>query len=212
MRYFLDTEFYERGYARIDLISIALVCEDGREYYAVASDGWAPCDTDSWLRQNVLPQLVPGGLTPNALSRLYGAPTVGWAVDFAPELAPVARTRAVIAGEIREFVGAGKQTPEFWGFFADYDWVLLCQLFGRMIDLPKGWPMYCNDLKQEMVKYSLGKKDLPADDGHAHNALDDARWLREAHKFVMGHRRSLSASQEWLAEMERQGIRLNPRS
>lgn len=188
MRYFLDTEFHERGYARIDLISIALVCEDGREYYAVASNGWAPCYTDSWLRTNVLPQLVPGGLSPAAVARLLcEAPSVGWAII--PELAAVARARSTIRDELRAFVGEGKETPEFWGFFADYDWVLLCQLFGRMIDLPKGWPMYCNDLKQEMAKYGLGKKDLPADDGQAHNALDDARWLREAHKFVMGHRR-----------------------
>lgn len=31
---------------------------------------------------------------------------------------------------------------------ADYDWVVLCQLYGTMMDLPKGWPMYCRDVKQ----------------------------------------------------------------
>lgn len=40
--------------------------------------------------------------------------------------------------------------PEFYGYFSDYDWVLFCSLFGRMIDLPKGFPYYCIDLKQTM--------------------------------------------------------------
>ena len=33
MKFFLDTEFIEDG-RTIDLLSIAIVCEDGREYYA----------------------------------------------------------------------------------------------------------------------------------------------------------------------------------
>jgi hypothetical protein len=37
MKYFLDTEFIEDG-KTIDLISIALVAEDGREIYLCNSD------------------------------------------------------------------------------------------------------------------------------------------------------------------------------
>lgn len=42
--------------------------------------------------------------------------------------------------------------PEFYGYYSDYDWVVLCWLFGRMINLPKGFPMYCIDLKQTLDK------------------------------------------------------------
>lgn len=52
MRYFLDTEFIENG-KTIDLISIALVSEDNREYYALNHE----CDfsqASDWVRQNVL--------------------------------------------------------------------------------------------------------------------------------------------------------------
>jgi hypothetical protein len=38
--------------------------------------------------------------------------------------------------------------PEFYGYFADYDWVVFCSLYGTMMDLPKGFPKYCRDLKQ----------------------------------------------------------------
>jgi hypothetical protein len=37
---------------------------------------------------------------------------------------------------------------EFYGYYADYDWVGFCWLFGKMNDLPKNFPMYCKDLKQ----------------------------------------------------------------
>jgi hypothetical protein len=43
MRYFIDTEFNERGCRfPIELISIALVVEDGREFYA-HSGTWNVC-------------------------------------------------------------------------------------------------------------------------------------------------------------------------
>lgn len=38
--------------------------------------------------------------------------------------------------------------PVFIGYYCDYDWVLFCSLFGKMIELPEGFPMFCIDLKQ----------------------------------------------------------------
>jgi hypothetical protein len=92
-----------------------------------------------------------------------------------PHLTGPVKPRAEIAAEIVAFVGP---RPEFWAYFADYDWVVLCQLFGTMMDLPLGWPMFCMDLKQFAV--SLGDPDLHAlvsPDGPEHNALADARWV-----------------------------------
>ena len=40
--------------------------------------------------------------------------------------------------------------PTFYAYYADYDWVVFCKIFGRMIDLPKHFPMYCRDLKQTL--------------------------------------------------------------
>ena len=36
-RYFYDCEFVEDG-RTIDLVSIGMVCDDGREYYAISSE------------------------------------------------------------------------------------------------------------------------------------------------------------------------------
>lgn len=96
-----------------------------------------------------------------------------------PHLKGPERIRAYIAKEIVEFAG---EKPEFWAYYADYDWVVLCQLFGRMIDLPKGWPMYCRDVKQ--LCDSLGNPQLPKQAGPEHNALHDAIWTKFAWEFL----------------------------
>lgn len=84
--------------------------------------------------------------------------------------------RKQIADEIREFVG---DAPEIWAYYADYDWVALCQLYGTMMELPFSWPMFCRDLKQ-----LAGDTRLPDQNTVAHNALNDALWAREAWDFL----------------------------
>ncbi len=93
--------------------------------------------------------------------------------------------RWVIAKNIKDFVG---DKPEFWAYYADYDWVVLCQLFGTMMDLPKGWPMYCRDVKQ--LCDDLGNPKLPEQGKSEHHALADAIWTREAWEFLQSKKGS----------------------
>ncbi len=90
-----------------------------------------------------------------------------------------------IKQEIIDFVGNEK--PEFWGYFCDYDWVVFCWIFGKMIELPDNFPKYCLDLKQEMFMLNLDKewkrKNCPDPEGE-HNALIDARWNRQLHTAI----------------------------
>ena len=76
--------------------------------------------------------------------------------------------------------------PELWGYYADYDWVALCQLYGTMMDLPEGWPKFCLDLKQLSV--DVGSPQHPPDPEGEHNALVDARWNRDLYGFLIGKR------------------------
>lgn len=157
MRYYLDTEFWERP-GSIQLISIGIVAEDGREHYAENKDFvWGDCTSD-WLHENVKPHLEGG------------ESLISYA-DIGPA--------------ILEFIQFDLSTPEFWAYYADYDWVVFCWLFGSMIDLPTGWPMFCMDLKQEV--YKMGNPELPPQDTTEHNALHDAKWLRLAYDYVASH-------------------------
>lgn len=85
-----------------------------------------------------------------------------------------------IKQRIQEFVG--DDVPEFWAYYADYDWVAFCWLMGTMMDLPDGWPMYCRDIKQ--VCDQLGNPPLPVQVAGEHDALEDARWNRKAWEYL----------------------------
>lgn len=155
MRFWFDTEFIENG-RTIDLISIGIVAEDGRELYLENEE----CRThraSQWVQDNVLPHLFGG----EAL------------VD-----------RVQMRTAVLNFVEDGNGKPEFWAYYSAYDWVALCQLFGTMMDLPKGWPMYCRDLKQ--LCDDKGNPPLPEQGKGEHHALADARWTRDAWKFLQG--------------------------
>jgi hypothetical protein len=162
MRFWFDTEFCEDG-RTIELISIGVVSEDGRQYYRETTHAESVAGTTAWLRANVLPHLT---------------------AKFHER-----KPRDKIAEDLIAFMGV---KPEIWAYYADYDWVALCQLFGCMIDLPKGWPMYCRDVKQ--LADSLGNPKLPDQTSQEHHALADALWTREAWEFLT--KRDVSAYDE----------------
>jgi hypothetical protein len=84
-----------------------------------------------------------------------------------------------------EFTRAGDTRPEFWGYYADYDWVVFCWLYGTMMELPKDYPMFCRDLKQYMDERDWAREDLPSqEDLTQHSAIGDARWIRKAARFM----------------------------
>lgn len=155
MKYFYDTEFIEDG-KTIDLISIGIVAEDGREYYAISTE-FDYTKASDWVKENVLVHL-PGA------DRVW-------------------KSRAGIAEDLVKFCDPEKYgKPEFWGYYSAYDHVALCQLFGQMVNLPKRWPMYTNDIKQ--LCKSLGDPQLPPQGKNKHHALADARWNKQAWEFL----------------------------
>lgn len=100
-------------------------------------------------------------------------------INVLPKLIGIEKSRSKIALEIIKFMGS---EPEIWAYYADYDWVVLCQLYGTMMALPKSWPMYCRDVKQ--LCDSLDNPKLPKQE-QEHNALDDAIWVKDAWNFLM---------------------------
>lgn len=163
MKIFYDTEFLEDG-VTIELISIGMVAEDGREYYAVNRDmPVRRIRKHAWLMEHVVPSL-PRGHGDRRLTMPNR-----WLYDYVD---PVVKRQARIASEVAAFIQATPD-PQLWAWYAAYDHVALCQLWGRMIDLPDGVPMFTNDLKQEAVR--LGSPVMPEQGQGEHHALADAR-------------------------------------
>lgn len=165
MRYWYDTEFLDDGIT-IELISIGIVAEDGREYYAVNADApWDRISEHPWLARNVVPYLGDQR-TPRTCIR-------DQVTDF---LRPLAR------GPQR------RGTPELWGWFAARDHVVLAQIFGTMLESPPWLPMWTNDVRQEQQR--LGDPELPEQSNGLHNALEDARHTRVRHQALIEFKES----------------------
>ncbi|MGW6531489.1 3'-5' exoribonuclease domain-containing protein [Streptomyces venezuelae] len=172
-----DLEFLEDG-RTIELISIGMVCDDGREYYAVNRDmPVRKIRKHKWLMENVVPSLPKGHG-----DRRKHVPK-SWLFDYAD---PLVKRRGHIADDVMAFIRAAGSDVDLWANYGAYDHVCLAQLWGRMIDLPEGVPMFTNDIQQEARRQGLGWDDLPKQGSGEHNALADARhnqtvrrWLAE---------------------------------
>lgn len=134
------------------------MAEDGREYYAVSKE-FDLRNVHRWLWRNVMPHLPP-----------FSDPS--W------------RSREEILEDIVDFCDKDLYGwPEFWAYYAAFDWIAFCWIFGPMGLMPHGWPQYCLDIKQLAV--SRGNPDLPEQPGKQHDALADARWNKQVWEYLM---------------------------
>lgn len=164
MKYFFDTEFIEHK-GGIDLISIGIVSEDGREFYGVSKE-FKKRKADKWVRDNVLPNLPERYPDPYISSPNQQLKALAW------------MSLKDIKRGIISFVGNDRE-PQFVAYYADYDWVVFARLFGRLMDLPGHFPMWCIDLRQMMWERGLDtvwqQNKLPVN-SNEHDALEDAKW------------------------------------
>lgn len=158
--YWYDTEFIESGYGKpFQLISIGIINEEGKEYYAVCKD-FNPEDADDWVKENVLSKLDIPKEGPKKIDQ--------------------------IRKDIIKFVGSDPK-PEFWAYYGSYDHVMLSLIFGRMIDLPENFPKFTMDLKQ--LAMSLDNPELPEQlEEGAHNALEDAKHNKKVYEFLINYK------------------------
>lgn len=152
MKYFLDTEFIEAGYKH-PLELLSIGIVSADDRMFYAENSEANLEhAGEWVKTNVLPKFKGLGFT-----------------------------RQEIKDKIIEFVG-NDPAPEFWAYYADYDWVVFCQIFGTMVDLPKNFPMWCRDIKQFCS--DMGNPQLAEQVEGEHNALDDAMWNRAIYRYL----------------------------
>lgn len=255
MKFYLDTEFHENfhkpflGRRRhfIDLISIGIVAEDNRTYYAVSKDfdiksAWYSWQDrtgqgdrnlheprEYWLRENVLfPIFKSIWAQQQHMQSHHKVDNVFSLSNFKKLISLYGKSNGQIASEVYNFtqdgyvktesIGMGSirlsdesimrirngyTLAEFYGWYADYDWVVFCSLFGKMINLPKGYPMFCIDLKQiyndvalnygmlknldwterQMQEALKSHRKYPKNIDE-HDALADAIWNKELHYFL----------------------------
>jgi len=218
MKYFFDTEFIEgpqsiyciddnRPVAQIpntiELISIGIVNENDERLYLISKDfnirdAWYRYDVINdervyWVRENVLKPLFEHFLFMKEEEYTFNLD------NFITLLIEYGHTEKYIKDEIIKFIGRDKDI-EFYSYFGDYDWVVFCWLFGKMIDLPNKFPKYSKDLAQ--IRDEVAKKLFPElklrtaltrlkemagypENVNEHQAIDDAIWNKKLYNFLM---------------------------
>lgn len=217
----------------IDLISIGVVADDGREFYAVSQDfnleeawnRWQPYPNPElaginkkwyWLRENVLEAIFTDWQNMGSLNAMYefsyknfksflscyGKTNKQIAEELEAFVKPV-KTRALAAG-VDAVIGNVDGPIHLYGYYSSYDHVCLSWLYGKMINLPDGFPYYTRDLQQMLdekwiseLKSEAGRTALMLQNitswkehpkypkqTNEHNALSDSRWNKELHEFI----------------------------
>jgi hypothetical protein len=178
-KYFYDTEFLDDG-KTINMISIGIVCDDGREYYAINHDApWDSIRHHKWLCENVVPHLPlrwldgkPGGKVTKVAASNYDR--WNFSLDFTDTLY---KPRYLIANEVRDFIthhSSNWRDNALWVNYGAYDHVVLAQLWGSMTGLPAGIPMFSRDLQQ--LWWDAGCPEKPPQPKDDHHALADAKY------------------------------------
>lgn len=205
MKYFFDTEFIEHKNG-LELISIGIVSETGKKFYAETA-AFDERLADEWVHKNVIDKLVHYTNSPESI------PYKTTVYKDDENLVETYDTIPGIKDSIIEYL-EGDLNPIFYAYYADYDWVVFCKIFGRMIELPDYFPMYCRDLKQmldesldKMTHVDFAKWDYKKTvyypemnlkeklkkvkqfeeypiQDNIHNALDDALWNLKLYKFI----------------------------
>jgi hypothetical protein len=216
-KYWYDTEFHEyikkplfgKPYHTIDLLSIAMVSEDNSELYLINKEfdlkaAWK----DEWLRNNVISPLADELIKEKIwreMRHLYDATKQS---DVQQLINQYGITKEEIKQQIFKFTNGhliagyawlhkaedwnklystAGEDHEFIGYYSAYDHVLFSSLYGRMLNLPPGFPMYTTDLQQMIDQKGIDKAELlriiPQENNHS--ALCDARWIKKAYTYVM---------------------------
>lgn len=195
MRIYYDTEFHSDDRV-IELLSIGMVREDDKQLYLIVGDDHGAISravNDDWLRENVIVHL------PIAFyDRGYDVDGYRWRWEWDTKHRDYQRaavhSRKEIARRVREFIAA---TPDaqLWADYGAYDHVAYAQLFGRMIDLPDGFPMATFDIQQEAARTCCDLSDPPISPvGPEHNALGDAIHAKALHEYLIQREKDHLAS------------------
>lgn len=182
MNIYFDTEFTGL-YKDTDLISIGLISDDGKEFYAEFTD-FRTDRIDDWIEENILSNTVRYG----KLSEID-----------------------VVLDETNYYEGTKEEIKEqLWKWLSQfdevqlisdvchYDMVLLIDIFGTAFDLPTNVTPSCHDINQDIAifehtteceAFNRSREEFLSDynieiSGAKHNALYDAKVIKEIYNIV----------------------------
>lgn len=153
MNLYLDTEFTGL-HKDTTLISIGIISEDGRSFYAEFTD-YDKSQCDDWIKKNVIEKLrfeIPE-VDEDYYYIASRAPFNAIGNDFYSAYSvEMNGSRLNIANELRMWLKQF-QFVQFVSDVCHYDFVLLIDLFGSAFDLPHNVSPCCHDINHDIAEY-----------------------------------------------------------
>ena len=160
MNIYFDTEF--TGLQQdTDLISIGLIDEKGREFYAELTD-YRKELIDDWLQENVIKNLLGG-------------------IEYQSN-------KELLKYQIYNFLEPYDKV-EMWSDCLAYDWVLFNDIFGSAFNIPAN--VYyipfdiCTLFKIKGINPDISREEFSGISQKKHNALCDARIIKVCYEKLM---------------------------
>ncbi len=184
MKVFFDTEFTGL-HKDTTLVSIGLVSENNRTFYAELTD-YDKGQCDGWIDENVIKTLLL-----NDYEKRENTYIPNYHIGTKDDICKV------LQNWFSQF-----DTVELVSDVCHYDMVLFIDLFGGAFDTPKNVMPCCHDINQDIAKFynipegeafDFSREEIlynkwkeNAIKGDKHNALYDAKVIREVYQIVNG--------------------------
>ena len=186
MLLFMDEEFTGL-HKDTTLISLGIVAEDGRKFYAELTD-YDKSQCNNWINENVVKNLYLTGL--EYFARLDGGRTIH-----------MTGNKDKISGRLCEWLSQF-DSVQFVSDVCHYDFILLIDLLtngGTALDLPDNVCASCHDINQDIARhYGISEQEAfdksreeiimelcgHGIEGRKHNALYDAEVIMEIFKEI----------------------------
>jgi len=167
MKIFMDTEFTGLQ-QNTTLISLGLISEDGKEFYAEFTD-YDESQIDNWLQKNVIDNLcIPNDIGQQTINTFKGDSSY---------------IKEKLESWLSQF-----ESVEIWSDCLAYDWMLFNQIFGHAFNIPKN--VYyipfdiCTMMKLKGVDPDISREEFVDNnvEGKKHNALYDAKVIKACYE------------------------------
>lgn len=161
VKVFFDLEFTGLN-QNADILSIGLISDDGKTYYAEISD-YDPHKVSGWVHENVI----------NHFNNSHVI------------------TKSELKEELVEWFSQFTSV-EMWSDVGQYDWVIFCNIFGSALDIPKNINYICFDLATLLKSCNIDPDiyrekfvDTIPIEGRKHNAIWDAQITKACYEKLM---------------------------
>jgi hypothetical protein len=188
MKIFFDTEFTGL-HKNTTLISIGLIDENGRTFYAEFSD-YDEAQCDDWINENVIKHLkFANAPYPAPITNLISANE--WEV-----YGDKPYVKEVLYDWLSKY-----ESIELVSDVSHYDMVLFIDIWGGAFDIPSTVNPACHDINQDIARYyeiseteafdysreQILQNNAIVIDGDKHNSLYDAKVIKTIYEIIKSH-------------------------